>query len=109
MSLTPTHFHSPALEFKTGRQEREGFSREEWRHTPACIQNAPNTEGRQWHHCTYVTLPMTSLALSLSALLHLKHLFLTLSTPTYAPIPSCGDCVGCVYVLRIEGGHSSIN
>lgn len=86
---------------------REGLGRKEWRHTPACIKNAPNTEGRRWHHCTYVTLAMTSLALSLSSLMYLKHFFPpTLSTPTYVPIPSSGDCVGCVYVLQIEGGHS---
>lgn len=46
---------------------REEFSRVEWRHTPACIQNSPYTEGCRWHHCTYVTLLMTSLAHSLSS------------------------------------------
>lgn len=79
---------------------REGFSRKEWRHTPACIQNAPKTEARRWHRCTYVILLVTSLALSLCRLFRIKQFFSSLSplppTHQYLPVVTVwGVCTFC--------------
>lgn len=89
---------------------REGFGTEKWRHTPACIKNAPNKEGPpvaplHLHH-TANDLACSFPLFSVASEQFLFHFFHALSTLTYALVPSCGDCV---YVSQLGGGHSSMN